>query len=140
LTGKPPVDGPTHGDIRQGFVYDRAPHITLKSIANNAEIDTIWEGYQQKLEPLREAINAALGTDWQEWEIPRELTAAQAQIPVRPEPVEGHREGESAGSRASTSSARTVESHEDGSARRVNQYSVRPELVEGRAPRIEGRR
>jgi adenine-specific DNA-methyltransferase len=33
------------------------PHITLKSIANNAEIDTIWEAYQEKLEPLRAAIN-----------------------------------------------------------------------------------
>ena len=29
----------SHGDVRQGFVYDRVPHITLKSIANNAEID-----------------------------------------------------------------------------------------------------
>ena len=34
---------PTHGNIRQGFVYERVPHITLKSIANNAEIDVIWE-------------------------------------------------------------------------------------------------
>ncbi len=34
---------PTHGDIRHGFVYDRVPHITLKSIGNNAEIDVIWE-------------------------------------------------------------------------------------------------
>src|SRR5436190_9372615 len=29
------------GDIRLGFVYERVPHITLKSIANNAEIDVI---------------------------------------------------------------------------------------------------
>ena len=36
---------PTHGDIRQGFVYERVPHITLKSIANNAEIDVIWEKF-----------------------------------------------------------------------------------------------
>ena len=36
-------DGPTRGDIRQGFVYEQAPHITLKSIANNLEIDVIWE-------------------------------------------------------------------------------------------------
>ena len=35
-----------HGDIRQGFVYERVPHITLKSIANNAEIDVIWEHWQ----------------------------------------------------------------------------------------------
>ena len=44
------------GDIRQGFVYERVPHITLKSIANNAEIDVIWEKWQAKLEPLREAV------------------------------------------------------------------------------------
>jgi len=72
LTGKPPVDGPTHGDIRQGFVYDRAPHIMLSTIVRNAEIDVIWEEFQAKLEPLRAELNAALGKKWEEWEIPRE--------------------------------------------------------------------
>jgi adenine-specific DNA-methyltransferase len=48
------------------------PHITLKSIANNAEIDVIWEKWQAKLEPLREKLNTALKKSWQEWEIPRE--------------------------------------------------------------------
>ena len=43
-----------HGNIRHGFVYERVPHITLKSIANNAEIDVIWDKWQAKLEPLRE--------------------------------------------------------------------------------------
>jgi adenine-specific DNA-methyltransferase len=54
-----PPDVKTHGRLRQGFVYKRVPHITLKSIANNAEIDTIWAGYQEKMEPLRAALNAA---------------------------------------------------------------------------------
>jgi adenine-specific DNA-methyltransferase len=49
------------------------PHITLKSIANNAEIDVIWDKYQERMEPLRERLNAALGESWEEWEIPREI-------------------------------------------------------------------
>jgi adenine-specific DNA-methyltransferase len=63
--------------VRQGFVYERVPHITLKSIANNAEIDVIWDKYQQVLEPLRAQLNAALGKDWEEWEIPRSLDEAK---------------------------------------------------------------
>ena len=66
-----PSSRPVHGDIRQGFVYERLPHVTLKSIVDNAEIDVIWEKWQAKLEPLRERLNAALGRTWQEWEIPR---------------------------------------------------------------------
>jgi len=37
LTGAPPI-GSTEGDIRRGFVYERVPHVTLKSIAQNPEI------------------------------------------------------------------------------------------------------
>ncbi|MBN2312049.1 MAG: site-specific DNA-methyltransferase [Candidatus Hydrogenedentes bacterium] len=74
LAARAPSEAPTYGNIRHGFVYERVPHITLKSIANNAEIDVIWEKYQEKIEPLREQLNAALGTNWEEWEIPRELT------------------------------------------------------------------
>ena len=70
LTGRPPSDAAVQGNIRQGFVYERAQHITLKSIANNAEIDVIWEAYQDKLEPLRERLNVTVGEDWEEWEIP----------------------------------------------------------------------
>ena len=51
------------------------PHITLRSIANNAEIDVIWENWQKMLEPLREQLNAALKRSWPEWEIPREIEA-----------------------------------------------------------------
>jgi adenine-specific DNA-methyltransferase len=72
VTRTAPSSQPVQGNIRHGFVYERVPHITLKSIANNAEIDVIWEQWQTKLEPLREKLNAALKKSWQEWEIPRE--------------------------------------------------------------------
>ena len=65
-------NAPTFNNIRQGFVYERVPHITLKAIANNAEIDVMWERFQEKLEPLRKQVNKALGTAWEEWEIPRQ--------------------------------------------------------------------
>ncbi len=61
LTGKIRPEYKTEEDIRKGFVYERVPHITLKSIANNAEIDVIWEKHQETLEPLREKLNGALG-------------------------------------------------------------------------------
>jgi len=76
ITRTMPSSQPVRGDIRQGFVYERVPHITLKSIANNAEIDVIWEKFQQTLEPLRAQLNQTLGTAWEEWEIPREAAAA----------------------------------------------------------------
>jgi adenine-specific DNA-methyltransferase len=72
LTRTIPNTEPVTRSIRQGFVYERVPHITLKSIANNTEIDTIWEKWQSTLEPLREQLNTALDKTWQEWEIPRE--------------------------------------------------------------------
>ncbi|RJQ77322.1 MAG: site-specific DNA-methyltransferase [Desulfobacteraceae bacterium] len=72
VTRTAPSEAPTCGDIRQGFVYERVPHITLKSIANNAEIDVIWEKFQETLEPLRAKLNKALGEQWEEWEIPRD--------------------------------------------------------------------
>jgi adenine-specific DNA-methyltransferase len=72
ITRMEPSQAPTHDNIRQGFVYERMPHITLKSIANNAEIDVIWELFQEKLEPLRERLNNVLKQQWEEWEIPRD--------------------------------------------------------------------
>lgn len=75
ITRTAPSTRLTHGNIRHGFVYERVPHITLKSIANNAEIDVIWERFQEKLEPLRAQLNRTLGKTWEEWEIPREAEA-----------------------------------------------------------------
>jgi adenine-specific DNA-methyltransferase len=72
VSGSAPASQPTHGELRHGFVYERVSHITLKSIANNAEIDVIWDKWQAVLEPLRNELDAALKKNWQEWEIPRE--------------------------------------------------------------------
>jgi adenine-specific DNA-methyltransferase len=40
LTGQAPPSPipPTSGDVRRGFVYERVPHVTLKSIAQNPDI------------------------------------------------------------------------------------------------------
>ena len=72
ITRRVPSNERTYGRIRQGFVYQRVPHITLKQIANNGEIDVIWERHQETIEPLRRDLNAALGKSWEEWQIPRE--------------------------------------------------------------------
>mgnify|MGYP003385163976 CR=1 FL=1 len=75
VTRTVPSNQPTRSNIRQGFVFERVPHITLKSIANNAEIEVIWDKFQHTLESLREQLNKVLGKQQQEWEIPREAGA-----------------------------------------------------------------
>ena len=60
LSKREPKTGPTHGDLRQGFVYDRVPHVTLKAIANNAEIDAIWEERQPAVEEALARLNETL--------------------------------------------------------------------------------
>ncbi len=53
VTRTPPKHAETYGRLRQGFVYERVPHTTLKAIANNAEIDVVWERRQPA---VREAL------------------------------------------------------------------------------------
>ena len=74
IEGRAPTAVETYHNVRQGFVYERVPHITLRDIANNAEIDVIWEEHEQRIGPLRERLSAALGerAALEEWEIPRE--------------------------------------------------------------------
>jgi adenine-specific DNA-methyltransferase len=60
VTGRALPDRPTHGNVRQGFVYERVPHITLKSIANNAEIDVISDEHQPKVQAALDGLNGAL--------------------------------------------------------------------------------
>ena len=58
--------------VGSGFRYKSVPHITLKSIANNPEIDGIHARWQARLEPIREQLNKLLGQSWEEGQIPRE--------------------------------------------------------------------
>jgi adenine-specific DNA-methyltransferase len=71
VTRSAPSLKPAYNNIRHGFVYERVPHITLKSIASNAEIDVIWDRWQKTLEPLRVELNKLLKRKYEEWEIPR---------------------------------------------------------------------
>lgn len=89
LTHRTPSTQPTYGNLRHGFVYERVPHITLKSIANNTEIDIIWENFEEQIAPLSTEITKHLPKKWltdyraaqsydvevsaevQEWELPR---------------------------------------------------------------------
>jgi len=74
VAGKVPSSQPVHNSIRQGFVYERVPHITLKSIANNTEIDVIWEKWQEKLSVVSGQLSEKTKRKkpFEEWEIPRD--------------------------------------------------------------------
>lgn len=72
ITRTVPSPKDVYGNIRLGFVYERVPHITLKSIANNLEIDIIWEKWQGKLIPLLEKLNSLLKQDWKCWTVPQQ--------------------------------------------------------------------
>ena len=88
-----------HEGLRGGFIYKTVPHVTLKSIANNAEIDAIYERMHPAIAAALADLNAALhahappapfpvtegarkgqklalgskGQDLQEWEVPFDL-------------------------------------------------------------------
>ncbi len=72
ITGQIPLPYKTAGDVKKGFVYERVPHIMLKDIANNEEIDVIHAKWHEKLEPTREKLNKLVKMSFEEWEIPRE--------------------------------------------------------------------
>ncbi|BCF95572.1 DNA methylase [Paraburkholderia sp. PGU19] len=81
-----------HEGLRGEFIYKTIPHVTLKSIANNPEIDEIWEQFHPAIEQALTKLNAALkgngtfkvdggsrkgetldftkGDTLQEWEVP----------------------------------------------------------------------
>jgi len=59
-------------DVRKGFVYRRMPHVTLKSISNNEDIDGIHARYQDKLRVTLERLNRQIKQGWEESRVPGE--------------------------------------------------------------------
>ncbi len=77
ISGVPPRTAiSAQNDVRKGFVYKRVPHITLKSIANNEEINAIHGRHQERLDELLASLNRLMKVAWQEWEVPGEADAA----------------------------------------------------------------
>ena len=65
------IERTTGNDICQGFVYKRVPHITLKAISDNIEIDQIWMKWQDILDLQLNKLNHLLNTNWKDWNVPR---------------------------------------------------------------------
>lgn len=55
-----PSTARTFGDVRQGFVYDRVPRVTFKSIAKNSEIDEIYSTHQEYVDRALVSLNGSL--------------------------------------------------------------------------------
>jgi adenine-specific DNA-methyltransferase len=63
-----------HEGLRGGFIWKTVPHVTLKSIANNPEIDEIYARMHPAIETALTALNKAIESPpLQEWEVPFEF-------------------------------------------------------------------
>ena len=109
-------EAPTYRDIRQGFVYERVPHITLKSIVNNAEIDVVYERLQPFVETALADLNQALRS-----------RAAQCNVQI------GGRKGEYVDFRAPAGSEVRLPSGESAPANAFLEWEV-PRAVEDTWP------
>ena len=52
-----------HEGLKGGFILKTVPHVTLKSVANNADIDSIYERLHPAIEAALAALNDALATN-----------------------------------------------------------------------------
>lgn len=55
--------------VGSGFRYKTVPHITLKSIANNEDIDKIYDRYHPAIEKALNDLNKILSQKWLEWDV-----------------------------------------------------------------------
>ncbi|MDP2760828.1 MAG: site-specific DNA-methyltransferase [Sideroxyarcus sp.] len=64
-----------HEGLKGGFIYKTVPHVTLKSIANNPEIDEIYERMHPAIEAALEELNKEAKQKLKEWEVPFDFPA-----------------------------------------------------------------
>jgi adenine-specific DNA-methyltransferase len=60
-----------HEGLRGGFMYKTVPHVMLKSITNNPEIDEIFERMHPAIGAALAELNKAVKQKLKEWEVPR---------------------------------------------------------------------
>ncbi len=72
ISQKTPSIIPVSNNVSHGFIYSRVPHITLKSVAYDSEIEVIWQRCKKEMDIVRSQLNALLDEKWEEWELPRE--------------------------------------------------------------------
>ena len=70
LSNSPQNNNRTYKKINHGFIYERVPHITLKSIANDSSIDSIYEKSLEKIKRLINLLNQNLNKNYDENTIP----------------------------------------------------------------------
>lgn len=62
-----------HEGLKGGFIYKTVPHVTLKAIANNPEIDEIHERMHPAIDAALADLNKATKQEMKEWDVPFDL-------------------------------------------------------------------
>ena len=74
-----------HEGLKGGFVYKTVPHVTLKSIANNPDIDAIYERMHPAIGVALAELNKAIESPpLQEWEVPFEFPEGEEESARQP--------------------------------------------------------
>ena len=70
--------------LKSGFIYKTVPHVTLKSIANNPEIDEIYARMHPGIDAALGELNKALKQNLKEWEVPFDFSADWPEAAKKP--------------------------------------------------------
>jgi adenine-specific DNA-methyltransferase len=70
--------------LRGGFIYKTVPHVTLKSIANNPDIDEIYARMHPEIEAALAELNKAARQALKEWEVPFDFPVGWPEVARKP--------------------------------------------------------